>query len=103
MEKCLYYITNLNYHESSNLFSKGVQSHHGNVSRHCSSIRTVQSINRTNGRDVDMKLKIKFVNRWLKVIYVTKEVSDQAHLDNYISYMEAKYGYECDEVWTIKN
>jgi hypothetical protein len=50
-----------------------------------------------------MKLKIKFVNRWLKVIYVTKEVSDQAHLDNYISYMEAKYGYECDEVWTIKN
>jgi len=50
-----------------------------------------------------MKFKIKFVNRWLKVTYVTKEVSDQAHLDNYISYMEAKFGYECDEVWIIKN
>jgi len=49
-----------------------------------------------------MKVKIKFINRWLKVTYVTKEVENQSHLDNYISYMEAKFGYECDEVWTIK-
>ncbi len=49
-----------------------------------------------------MKFKIKFVNRWLKVTYVSKEFVDNRHLDNYISYMEAKFGYECDEVWTIK-
>jgi hypothetical protein len=49
-----------------------------------------------------MKFKIKFVNRWLKVTYVSKEFVDKRHLDNYISYMEAKFGYECDEVWTIK-
>lgn len=75
---------------------------HGKFSRHCSSIRLVQSSHKPSNRNVNMKVKIKFVNRWLKVTYVTKEVSGQAHLDNYISYMEAKFGYECDEVWTIK-
>lgn len=75
---------------------------HGKFSRRSNSIRTVQSSHKPNRRNVNMKFKIKFVNRWLKVTYVTKEVSDQAHLDNYISYMEAKFGYECDEVWTIK-
>jgi hypothetical protein len=49
-----------------------------------------------------MKVKIKFVNRWLQVTYVTKEVENQSHLDNYIGYMELKFGYQCDEVWTIK-
>jgi hypothetical protein len=75
---------------------------HGKFSRHCSSIRLVQSSYKPNRRHVNMKFKIKFVNRWLKVTYVTKEVQSEAHLDNYISYMEAKFGYQCDEVWTIK-
>lgn len=75
---------------------------HGKFSRHCSSIRLVQSSHKPSNRNVNMKFKIKFVNRWLKVTYVTKEVENQSHLDNYISYMEAKFGYQCDEVWTIK-
>ncbi len=49
-----------------------------------------------------MNYRIKFRNQWLKVIYVTKEVQNQAHLDNYINYMEAKYNYSVDEVWKIK-
>jgi hypothetical protein len=49
-----------------------------------------------------MKVKIKFVNRWLKVTYVDKTFVDKRHLDNYIGYMELKFGYQCDEVWTIK-
>ncbi len=75
---------------------------HGKFSRHRGSIRLVQSSHKSSKRNVNMKFKIKFVNRWLKVTYVTKEVENQSHLDNYISYMEAKYGYQCDEVWTIK-
>ena len=49
-----------------------------------------------------MKVKIKFFNRWLQVTYVDKTFVDKSHLDNYIGYMELKFGYQCDEVWTIK-
>jgi hypothetical protein len=46
-----------------------------------------------------MKATIKFMNNWLKVIYVTKEFNDEKHLNNYISLMSAKYNYSVDEVW----
>lgn len=46
-----------------------------------------------------MNYRIKFRNRWLKVIYVDKVFVDQKHFDNYLNFMQAKYGYELDEVW----
>jgi hypothetical protein len=46
-----------------------------------------------------MKLKIKFLNRWCQVIYVTKEFSDKNHFNNYLNFMLVTYGYQLDEVW----
>lgn len=46
-----------------------------------------------------MNYRIKFVNRWCQVIYVTKEFSNENHFNNYLNFMNAKYGYELDEVW----
>lgn len=46
-----------------------------------------------------MNYRIKFLNRWLKVIYVDKVFVDQKHFDNYLNFMFVNYGYELDEVW----
>ena len=72
---------------------------HGKFSRHCSSTRLVQSINRPNIRHVDMKVKIKFLNRWCQVIYVDKTFVDKNHFNNYLNFMFVTYGYSMDEVW----
>lgn len=46
-----------------------------------------------------MNYRIKFLNRWCQVIYVDKTFVDENHFNNYLNFMEAKYGYEIDEVW----
>lgn len=73
---------------------------HGKFSRHCNRIRLVQSNRRSNLRNVNMmNYRIKFLNRWCQVIYVDKTFVDENHFNNYLNFMEAKYGYEIDEVW----
>ena len=46
-----------------------------------------------------MNYKIKFLTRWGQVIYVDKTFVDESHFNNYLNFMNAKYGYELDEVW----
>ena len=72
---------------------------HGKFSRHRSSIRLVQSSSRSNLRNVNMKVKIKFLNRWCQVIYVDKTFVDKNHFNNYLNFMFVTYGYSMDEVW----
>ena len=73
---------------------------YGKFSRSCNCLRTVQSIYGSNFGNVNlMNYRIKFVNRWLKVIYVDKEFVDQSHFNNYLNFMFVNYGYELDEVW----
>jgi hypothetical protein len=50
-------------------------------------------------RYVDMKVKIKFLNRWCQVIYVDKTFVDKNHFNNYLNFMFVTYGYSMDEVW----
>ena len=77
---------------------------YGKFSGHCNRIRTVQSNYGSNFRNVNiMNYRIKFVNRWCQVIYVTKEFSNENHFNNYLNFMNAKYGYELDEVWNNNN
>ena len=72
---------------------------YGKFSRHRSSVRLVQSSNQSNRRYVDMKVKIKFLNRWCQVIYVDKTFVDKNHFNNYLNFMFVTYGYSMDEVW----
>lgn len=72
---------------------------HGKFSRHCNRIRLVQSSNKPSNRYVDMKVKIKFLNRWCQVIYVDKTFVDKNHFNNYLNFMFTEYSYSVDEVW----
>ena len=73
---------------------------HGKFSRHCSSIRLVQSSNKPSHRHVNlMNATIQFYNRSGKVVVIKREFSDKKHLDSFINYTTRRFGYSLDEVW----
>jgi hypothetical protein len=46
-----------------------------------------------------MKATLQFMDAYGKYVRMTKEFSDEKHLNNFIAYVKNKYKYTLDEVW----